>query len=122
MTCSFWSPHGRQQPPSHLNRLGKDHRALIIVDQDLHDERLLQRTGEGVPACDRLKALNSKTLAPLEVNGKTLVEGTGGVDEHLIVIRALELCQHKDMATDGGVFLGVDDLEGDGEHDPGVSR
>jgi hypothetical protein len=38
------------------------------------------------------------------------------VDEHLIVIRALELCQHKDMAADGGIFLGVDDIEGDGEN------
>jgi hypothetical protein len=76
MTCSFSSSHGRQQPSSHLNRLSKDHRALIIVDQDLHDERFLQGIGEGVPACDRLKAPDGKALAPFEVNGKTFVEGT----------------------------------------------
>ena len=116
MTCLFSSPHIRQQSSSHLNLLGKDHRALIIVNQDLKDERLLQGTGDGIPASDCLKALDAKPLAPLEVNGKTVAEGAGWMDEHLIVIRALELCQHKDMSADGRIFLGVDDLEGDGEH------
>jgi len=116
MTCSFSSSHGRQQPSSHLNRLGKNHRALIIVDQDLHDERLLKGSIEVIPAGDRLESPDGEALASSEVNGKTVVERAGGVDEHLIVTRALELCQHKDMAADGGIFLGVDDIEGNGEN------